>query len=89
MFTGLTDLIHQLQDFSTQHSGDETQVRVEVPTSVHGLEQFEIESIHQEGPAIVLECQPSHEEKTQPHGTRQHRVESTRACIHNDYEDLS
>ncbi len=89
MFTGLTDLIHQLQDFSTQHPADEARVRVVVTTPAHDHEHFEIEAIHQEGPALVLECQPPQEEAVPPQDeTPRHREETTRACCHDDLEDL-
>jgi hypothetical protein len=89
MSTGLTDLIHQLQDFSTQQHGGETRVRVAVSSPAHGLEQFEIGAVHQDGPDLVLSCQPLQEQGDPPQGrTPQHRAETTRACLHNDYEDL-
>jgi hypothetical protein len=88
MSTGLTDLIHQLQDFSTQHPGDEARVLVAVPTAADALEHFEVGAVHQDGPALVLSCQPLRAEAVRPpDGTPQHRAEPTRACLHNDYED--
>jgi hypothetical protein len=90
MFTGLTDLIHQLQDFSTQNPSDEARVWVVVTSPAHDPEQFQIEAIHQDGPALVLECQPSQQEAAPPPDQAPHHpARTTRACCHNDYEDLA
>jgi hypothetical protein len=89
MSTRLTDLIHQLQDFRTQHLGGEARVRVAVTNPAHGSEQFEIGAVHQDGPVLVLSCQPLEEEESQPQDeTPQHRAEPIRACLYNDYDDL-
>ncbi len=89
MSTGLTDLIHQLRDFRTQHLGGEARVRVAVTSSAHGLEQFEIGAVHQDGPDLVLSCRPRQEEEDQPQDAApQHRAERIRACLYNDYDDL-
>jgi len=85
----LTDLMHQLQDVHTYHPGDDGRLMVSLPTTPHTIEQFEVKEVHQDGPSVVLHCQPlkaeqaSHqEEEARPQAVR------TRTCLHNDYEDL-
>ena len=103
MSTMLTDLIQQLQDVHTYHPGDDGRVIVAVPTTPHTVEQFEVGEVHHDGPSVVLCCQPLQDEQDRPQDEQdrpqdeQDRpqgeqasppTKKTRACVHNDYEDL-
>ena len=85
----LTDLMHQLQDVHTYHTGDDGRLMVSLPTTPHTIEQFEVREVHQDGPSVVLHCQPLQAEEGR-HQDEQASppVKKTRACVHNDYEDL-
>jgi len=86
----LTDLMHQLQDVHTYHPSDDGRLMVAVPTTPYTIEQFEVREVHQDGPSVVLHCQPFQAEQAR-HQDEQVRpkAEKTRNCVHNDYEDLS
>ncbi len=99
----LTDLMHQLQDVHTYHPGDEGRLMVSLPTTPHTIEQFEVREVHQDGPSVILHCQPLPDEQDR-HQAEQARhqdeeprhqdeqasppAKKKRACLHNDYEDL-
>ncbi len=102
MSTMLTELMQQLQDVHTHHLGD-GRVIVAVPTTPHTVEQFEVGEVHHDGPSVVLCCQPLQDEEDRPQdeqATPQDEqdwlqdeqasppTKKTRACVHNDYEDL-
>ncbi len=92
----LTDLIQHLQDIHTHHPSDDGRLMVEVPTTPHSMEQFEVREVHHEGPSVVLHCQPLQVEQAEApdeHVTPQDEpakapAARTRSCVHNDYEDL-
>jgi len=96
MSTMLTDLIQQLQDVHTYHPGDDGRVIVAVPTTPHTVEQFEVGEVHHDGPSVVLCCQPLQDEQDRPQDEQDRPQDEqaspptrkTRACVHNDYEDL-
>ena len=103
MSTMLTELMQHLQDVYTHHPGDDGRVIVAVPTTPHTVGQFEVEEIHQDGPSVILHCQPLHDEQAslqdeqaslqdeqaslQDEQARPH-TRKTRTYVHNDYEDL-
>jgi hypothetical protein len=99
----LTDLMHQLQDVHTYHPGDDGRLMVSVPTTSHTTEQFEVREIHQDGPSVVLKCQPLQDEQARPQDEQARpqdeqaspqdeqarpQAKKPRNCVHNDYEDL-
>ncbi len=103
MSTMLTDLMQQLQDVHTYHLNGDGPVIVAVPTTPHTVEQFEVEKVHHDGPSVVLYCQPlpdeqaRHQDEEPRHKDEEPRqqdaqanppAKKTRACVHNDYEDL-
>jgi hypothetical protein len=96
MTTMLMELMHHLQDVHTQYPNDGTRVFVAVPTTPHAVERFEVGEVHQDGPSVVLCCQPLQDEEATPQdeqATPQDEqatppAKKTRTCIHNDYEDL-
>ena len=79
-------------------------VIVAVPTTPHAVEQFEVGEVHHDGPSVVLHCQPLQDEEARPQdeqalGPQDEQAcpqdeqacppaKKTRACVHNDYEDL-
>lgn len=85
----LTDLMHQLQDVHTYHPGDDGRLMVSLPTTPHTIEQFEVRQVHQDGPSVVLHCQPFQAEQAR-HQAEEARpsLVKTYTCSHNDYEDL-
>jgi hypothetical protein len=93
----LTDLMQQLQDVHTYHPGDDGRLMVAVPTTPHTIEQFEVREVHHDGPSVVLHCRSLQDEPARPQDEparpqdepARPPVEKTRACVHNDYEDLS
>jgi hypothetical protein len=95
MSTMLTELMQQLQDVHTHHLGD-GRVIVAVPTTPHTVEQFEVGEVHHDGPSVVLCCQPRQDEQAWPQDEQDRPQDEqaspptrkTRACVHNDYEDL-
>ena len=127
MSTMLMELMHHLQDVHTHYPNDDGHVIVAVPTTPHVVERFEVEVVHNDGPSVVLRCQPLQDEKarlqdeqaTPPAKMTQRpdtqlrmwpfwpvifsfldasrlvanlparQVEKTKACVHNDYEDLA
>ena len=85
----LTDLMHQLQDVHIYHPGDDGRLMVAVPTTPHTIEQFEVSEVHNDGPSVILHCQPLREGPARPHDEQaKPQEEKTWACVHNDYEDL-
>ena len=85
----LTDLMHQLQDAHTYHPGDDGRLMVSLPTTPHTIEQFEVREVHQDGPSVVLHCQPLQaEEGRQQAEQARLKAEKNRTRVHNDYEDL-
>jgi len=96
MSTMLTELMQQLQDVHTYHPGDDGRVIVAVPTTPHTVEQFEVGEVHHDGPSVVLCCQPLQDEQDRPQDEQDRPQDEqaspptrkTRACVHNDYEDL-
>ncbi len=89
MSTMLTDLIQQLQYAHARHNGDYKRLMVAVPTTPHTIARFEVREIHHDGPSVVLHCQPLQDEQAR-HRAEQARpsAKKSRACVHNDYEDL-
>ena len=95
MSTMLTELMQQLQDVHTHHLGD-GHVIVAVPTTPHTVEQFEVGEVHHDGSSVVLCCQPRQDEQAWPQDEQDRPqneqasppTRKTRACVHNDYEDL-
>ena len=96
MSTMLMELMHHLQDVNTHYPNDGTRVIVSVPTTPHAVEQFEVGQVHQDGPSVVLHCQPLQNEEDGPQdeqdGPQDEQAippaKKTRTCVHNDYEDL-
>ena len=96
MSTMLMELMHHLQDVHTHYPNDGTRVIVSVPTTPHAVEQFEVGEVHQDGPSVVLHCQPLQDEEARPQdeqdGPQDEQAippaKETRNCVHNDYEDL-
>jgi len=89
MSTMLTDLIQQLQDAYTHHPGEDRRLMVAVPTTPHTIEQFEVREVHQDGPSVVLQCQPLQEEEARHQEEEaRHPAKKARACVYNDFEDL-
>ncbi len=96
MSTMLTELVQHLQDVHTHHPFDGGRVIVAVPTTPHAVEQFEVGEVHQDGPSVVLHCQPLQDEEARPQdgqdGPQDEQAippaKKTRTCVHNDYEDL-
>lgn len=97
MSTMFTDLIHHLQQVHTHHPGDDGRLMVVVPTTHHTIEQFEVREVQQDGPSVVLHCQPLQDEQAKDEQDEQDRQQDeqagppavkTRTCVHNDYEDL-
>jgi len=91
----LMELMHHLQDVHTHYPNDGTRVIVAVPTTPHAVEQFEVGEVHQDGPSVVLHCQPLQDEEDGPQdeqdGPQDEQAipaKKTRTCVHNDYEDL-
>jgi len=81
--------MHQLQDVHTYHPGDAGRLMVSLPTTPHTIEQFEVREVHQDGPSVVLHCQPLQVEQARPRDEQARpKAEKTRNCLHNDYEDL-
>ena len=66
---------------------------VAVPTTPHTLEQFEVAGVHQDGPSVVLHCQPlqatpqDEQSRFQQEPAKSPAARS-RSSVHNDYEDL-
>ncbi len=89
MSTMLTDLIQQLQGVHTYHPGDDGRLMVSLPTTPHSIQQFEVREVHQDGPSVVLHCQPIQAEQAR-HQAEQDSLPTRKArtCVHNDYEDL-
>jgi hypothetical protein len=96
MSTMLMDLMHHLQDVHTHYPNDGTRVIVAVPTTPHAVEQFEVGEVHQDGPSVVLYCQPLQDEEVTPQDEQDRpqdeqdrpAAKKTMTCVHNDYEDL-
>ncbi len=89
MSTMLMELMHHLQDVHTHYPNDGTRVIVSVPTTPHAVEQFEVGEVHQDGPSVVLHCQPLQDEEATAHDEQATPpAKKTRTCVHNDYEDL-
>ena len=96
MSTMLMELMHHLQDVHTHYPNDGTRVIVAVPTTPHAVEQFEVGEVHQDGPSVVLHCQPLQDEEDGPQDEQDRPqdeqaippAKKTRTCVHNDYEDL-
>jgi|SRR5271166_1547019 len=96
MTTMLMELMHHLHDVHIHYPNDGTRVIVAVPTTPHTVEQFEVGEVHQDGPSVVLCCQPLQDEEATPQdeqATPQDEqatppAKKTRTCLHNDYEDL-
>jgi len=85
----LTELMHSLQDVQAHHHNGDRRVIVEVPSTPHAVEQFEVGEVHTDGPSVVLYCQPLREERAGPQADQgRPQAKTTRACVHNDYEDL-
>ena len=86
----LTDLMQQLQVVHAHPNGNGGRLVVAVPTTPHTIEQFEVREVHNDGPSVVLHCRPPQAEQTRPQEEQARpQEEKSRACIHNDYEDLS
>ena len=96
MSTMLMEIMHHLQDVHTHYPNDGTRVIVSVPTTPHAVEQFEVGDVHQDGPSVILHCQPLQDEEARPQdgqdGPQDEQAippaKKTRTCVHNDYEDL-
>ncbi len=103
MSTMLTELVQQLQDIHTHHLTDDRRVIVAVATTPNAVEQFEVGVVHHDGPSVVLYCKPlqdeqaRHQDEEPRHQDEEPRHQDaqanppgkkTRACVHNDYEDL-
>jgi len=96
MPTVLMELMHHLQNVHIHHPYDDGRIIVAVPTTPHAVEQFEVGEVHQDGPRLVLYCQPLQDEEDRPQdeqATPQDEqatppAKKTRTCVHNDYEDL-
>ena len=103
MSTMLMELMHHLQDVHTHHPFDAGRIIVAVPTTPHAVEQFEVGEVHHDGPSVVLHCQPLQDEQARPQDEQARPqdeqacpqdeqacppAKKTRACVHNDYEDL-
>ncbi len=103
MSTMLMELMHHLQDVHTHHPFDAGRIIVAVPTTPHAVEQFEVGEVHHDGPSVVLHCQPLQDEQARRQDEQARRqdeqacpqdkqacppAKKTRACVHNDYEDL-
>jgi hypothetical protein len=89
MSTMLMELMHHLQDVHTNYPNDGTRVIVAVPTTPHAVEQFEVGEVHQDGPSVILHCQPLQDEQAIPQDEQAcPPAKKTRTCVHNDYEDL-
>ncbi len=85
----LTDLMHQLQDVHTYHPGDDRRLMVSLPTMPHTIGQFEVREVRNDGPSVILHCQPLQEEETRPQEEEAGpKAVRTRTCVYNDYEDL-
>jgi hypothetical protein len=85
----LTDLMQHLQDVYTNHSGDDGRLMVSVPTTPYTMEQFEVKEVQHDGPSVLLYCQaPQVEQATPEPEQAKPQAKRTRACVHNDYEDL-
>ncbi len=85
----LTDLMHQLQDVHTYHPGDDGRLMVSLATTPHTIEQFEVREVHQDGPSVVLHCQPLQAEQARLQAEQANPPSKrTGTCVHNDYEDL-
>ena len=82
MSTMLMELMHHLQDVHTHYLNDGARVLVAVHTTPHSVEEFEVGEVHQDGPSVVLHCQPLQDEQARP------AAKKTETCVHNDYEDL-
>ena len=63
MSTMLMELMHHLQDVHTHYPNDGTRVIVAVPTTPHAVEEFEVGEVHQDGPSVILHCQPLQNEQ--------------------------
>jgi hypothetical protein len=89
MSTMLTELVRHLQDVHTHHLNGDGRVIVAVPTTPHTVEQFEVREVHHDGPSVVLHCQSLQDEQARPQEEEARApAKKTRACVHNDYEDL-
>jgi hypothetical protein len=96
MSTMMMELIHHLQDVHTLHPNDDSRVIVAVPITPHAVEQFEVGEVHHDGPSVVLYCQPLQAEEARPQAEEARPqaeearppAKGTKACAHNDYEDL-
>src|SRR5271157_6657053 len=87
MSTMLMELMHHLQDVHTHHPFDDGRVIVAVSTTPHAVEQFEVGEVHQDGPSVVLHCQPLQDEEATPQDEEAiPPAKKTRTCVHNDYE---
>jgi hypothetical protein len=96
MSSMLMELMHHLQDVHIHYPCDDGRIIVAVPTTPQAVEQFEVGEVHQDGPRLVLYCQPLQDEEDRPQdeqATPQDEqatppAKKTRTCVHNDYEDL-
>jgi hypothetical protein len=85
----MTDLMQHLQSVHTHHPEDDGRLIVAVPSTAHSMEQFEVREVHRRGPSVVLYCQtPQAEQSPPPEEPAKPQARRTRACAHNDYEDL-
>ncbi len=96
MSTMLMEIMYHLQDVHTHYPNDGTRVIVAVPTTPHAVEEFEVGEVHQDGPSVILHCQPLQNEQAIPQDEQAipqdeqacPPAKKTRNCVHNDYEDL-
>ena len=89
MSTMLMELMHHLQDVHTHYPFDAGRIIVAVPTTPHAVEEFEVGEVYQDGPSVILHCQPLQDEQACPQDEQAcPPAKKTRTCVHNDYEDL-